>query len=163
MAGYLTISADLAERLIARQPEALDELLAEFHATGQESRPARGKRPSKAEKREAKLTVRETVVQRANGRCENCGRSFNRFDRAELDHFWGRAKAPETTATTWLLCSHCHRQKTDEHPSRAYWIEVFLVHLERHEHAEGFGDQIRKAKRDLSYARLKTTLRRVAR
>ncbi len=77
--------------------------------------------------------LRAAVKDRAECRCEACGRWLG--DGGEIDHFWGRAKVKESVENCWLLCGAdtldwrpCHRQKTDNHPSAAYWVLVFQGH-----------------------------------
>jgi 5-methylcytosine-specific restriction endonuclease McrA len=50
----------------------------------------------------------------------------------ELDHFFGRGKAPETVQTTWILCQRHHRMKTDNVPHRAAWLRLFREHAVLH-------------------------------
>lgn len=96
-------------------------------------------RAAKQSKREAKnaetARIRAEVVKRADGCCEACVRRLSpQFDPGELDHFWGRGKAPQSVANCWLLCRLCHRRKTDSLPARTYWLERFETHARFHGH-----------------------------
>jgi hypothetical protein len=78
----------------------------------------------------------DTLWARAEGRCEcPCRRRITR-ETAELDHFLGRARAPQTPETCWLLSEHCHANKHAGAPTRGYWLRLYLEHLQSH----GFGD-----------------------
>lgn len=68
--------------------------------------------------------IRAAVMERADGRCEHCGWAFQSFNPGELDHAFGRARA-ESVETCWALCRDCHRQKTNNDPSAAHWLEAF--------------------------------------
>lgn len=70
--------------------------------------------------------VRAAVITRANGKCEHCGKPLN--GRGELDHFFGRAKAPETLENCWFLALDCGRAKTDNRPDAASWLLAFMRH-----------------------------------
>jgi hypothetical protein len=72
--------------------------------------------------------VRADVFERAAGKCEagSCDRTPE-----ELDHFFGRAKADETVENCWAICREHHREKTDNFPSRAYWLARFGLHSKR--------------------------------
>jgi hypothetical protein len=77
-----------------------------------------------------------TLWARSEGRCEcPCRRRLTR-ETAELDHFLGRARAPQTPETCWLLSEHCHANKHAGAPTRGYWLRLYLEHLQSH----GFGD-----------------------
>jgi hypothetical protein len=77
--------------------------------------------------------LRRQLWERARGKCE-CGGEF--FDGcelagAEVDHFFGRAKAEESAENCWLLSPECHRQKTDNKPEAGYWLRRFMAHCNR--------------------------------
>ncbi len=78
--------------------------------------------------------LRAAVKERAEGCCEAGGEWVG--DGGELDHFWGRAKVAESVENCWLLCRHCHRQKTDNYPSVAFWAAVFAAHAKFHHYDE---------------------------
>lgn len=70
------------------------------------------------------------LLARAHGRCEcGCGRALG--DYAELDHFFGRAKADENEFLCWILHRDCHHAKTNNSPSAAYWFARFIAHCGR--------------------------------
>lgn len=102
--------------------------------------------------------LRLAVWERSEGYCENpaCGRRI-RWETFDLDHYVGRARAPQSPENTWALCwalsadeserglVGCHRLKHAGKPSRLHWHRVFLLHLEQH----GFGrSETAKAIRD---------------
>jgi 5-methylcytosine-specific restriction endonuclease McrA len=91
-------------------------------------------------KREARDGVYAAVDRRAGGRCEACGHTLHSLNPGEHDHFWGRARA-ETVESVWLCCRQCHREKTENRPSRATWLRRFI----RHAGAFGYGREVRKA------------------
>lgn len=76
--------------------------------------------------------------ERAAGRCESCGLPFGigLTDRPECDHFFGRAKAPETVENCWLIHSRCHRDKSDNFPTAAVWLLRFANHCLKHQYTE---------------------------
>jgi 5-methylcytosine-specific restriction endonuclease McrA len=88
--------------------------------------------------------LRRTVWERSEGRCENpyCRRRIT-WGAFDLDHFRGRARAPQLPENTWALCSDkdepgvgCHQMKHAAKPSRQHWLNTFLLHLKAH----GFGE-----------------------
>ncbi|HET9554313.1 MAG TPA: hypothetical protein VFP50_15230 [Anaeromyxobacteraceae bacterium] len=130
------VGAELARRRSSRAKRAARSVTMPRREVA-ELKPASGQWGTKA--------LRAALWTRAEGRCEcGCGRSLITFATAEMDHFWGRAKAPQTPETCWLLARECHRRKTDNIPSRTHWLNLFLWHLESH----GFGrsDSARRAR-----------------
>jgi len=90
--------------------------------------PSKKARESKREaKRDRTAAVRELVMHRARGQCEFCTATSAAL---ELDHFAGRARS-ESVESCWALCFSCHRAKTNNAPSAAYWLERFISHCER--------------------------------
>jgi hypothetical protein len=85
------------------------------------SKVARAER--KAASRDEDAGVRGAVMTRAMGRCECCGSP----EALEVDHFFGRARDRSVTGC-WGLCSQCHRDKTDNRPSRKWWLGRFQRH-----------------------------------
>lgn len=84
--------------------------------------------------------VYRAVAERAGDFCEcGCGQRFSPrgilTGQPEMDHFLGRARA-ESLESCWLLRWDCHRTKTLNRPSRAYWLRVFLKHCQRHGYTE---------------------------
>lgn len=69
--------------------------------------------------------IRRQVFERAAGRCEcGCGRAITP-DSGHLDHFFGRAKAPETVENCWALHPICDEAKTSNRPNATYWAVRF--------------------------------------
>ena len=83
----------------------------------------------KRSKRKETSSIYEEVAKRAGGLCECCTSSLLTF-RPELDHFTSRRHG-QSVETCWMLCSACHREKTDNSPSAAWWLERFISHCER--------------------------------
>ena len=96
--------------------------------------------------------VRQAVVERSEGFCECCSRWVGAD--GTLDHFWGRAKAPETVETCWFLCwDPCHFAKGQNDPSARVWVERFQVFSALHGHAE----QVKKCQLRLEWISAKGT------
>jgi hypothetical protein len=140
---WLRFVTDVAARPGPLQKEA-ERCVQDTHAA-RERRLARSlpRRKAKAAARSvetgARRAVRQAVVTRAGGRCEACGTHVTAAS-GELDHFFGRARS-ESVETCWLLCPGavgCHRSKTDNQPSRRWWLERFRRHAVLH----GFGRAI---------------------
>lgn len=87
----------------------------------------------KAQTRKEKTSaVREAVMKRADGHCENCGALGSPWRRLDLDHFFSGAskRSRESVETCWALCHRpCHYLKTDNDPSAKYWRDRFRTHL----------------------------------
>ena len=73
------------------------------------------------------------LLARAKGVCE-CG-CKKPVPPSEVDHFFGRAKAPETMETCWVLRVACHADKTANRPTAALWLMRFIAHAGRHGYA----------------------------
>lgn len=100
--------------------------------------------------------LRAALWVRSEGRCEcGCRRRIALYagargggDRAaHMDHYLGRARAPQTPETCWLIHPDCHGDKHAANPSRRYWHQRFLLHLEAHgfgasETAKGIRDEL---------------------
>ncbi len=119
-------------------------VFAELHSAikrATRARPALKKSKAAREKKKrtkAKDTksVRAIVFARAGGKCEcGCGQALKAFDPGDLDHFWGRGKAPQSVENCWLLTRQCHRQKTDWYPCRQDWLLAFARHCDKHAYA----------------------------
>jgi 5-methylcytosine-specific restriction endonuclease McrA len=82
-------------------------------------------------RKEARAAVRAACVARSDGRCEACPEAAIYGERLEMDHFYGRAFS-ESVETCWMLCSPCHRLKTENNPSREAWDRWFMEHCARH-------------------------------
>lgn len=72
-------------------------------------------------------------------------------DRATLDHFFGRAKAPENTGTVWVLRAECHERKTLNQPNAEHWLLRFIRHCRLH----GYADALEMAQKKLEWSRAK--------
>jgi hypothetical protein len=108
--------------------------------------PGETREQRKATKRSVERANRAAVMARADGHCERetgepgrplgpCG-----MVAVERDHFWGRSR-DESVEGSWGLCRLCHRAKTENRPSRAYWVWSFARHAMRH----GYDAQVTKA------------------
>lgn len=91
--------------------------------------------------------LRLQLMQRAKFRCECGGPDFKGCDRpAEaMDHFFGRARAPESLETCWMLSTQCHVAKTDGRSradagtgGAAEWCYRFMEHCARYDYRESF-------------------------
>lgn len=111
---------------------------------------AKPKAEKRATKREARGAIRFVVFTRSRNACEACGLAFTGAQPAELDHFWGRARAESITAC-WMLCRCCHRRKTANQPDRALWLTRFAAHCDKH----GYTNEAAKARRELSWVESK--------
>lgn len=112
------------------------------------SKPARlatkaAKKAKRASKKEETAAIRAEVLKRSNGYCEcGCGTVLGaNLDFGEMDHFWGRGKAPQSVQNCWMLARGCHRWKTDNRPSAVAWLKAFL----RHCHSHGYATEAYKA------------------
>lgn len=63
-----------------------------------------------------------------------------------LEHQWGVGKAETTIENTRMMCARHHDLKQRGVPSRAFWIEHFRAHCERH----GYVDEVAKCERMLA-------------
>lgn len=82
--------------------------------------------------------VREAVEKRANGVCEcGCWRFFDQSldGAAQMDDFFGGAKH-RNEQECWMLRADCHREKTDNTPSRKDWLVKFAAHCQRYRYLE---------------------------
>jgi hypothetical protein len=70
--------------------------------------------------------IRAEVARRAGGCCEACG--ARRGAALHWDHFWGRARE-ESVEGTWMLCPLCDTEKTENRPSRVWWLRRFRRHV----------------------------------
>lgn len=100
--------------------------------------------------------VAEAVLERANGRCEHCGKPFGGSleDKVELDHFFSKARAPESVENVWALRGFCHRLKTDSFPSSATWLMHFILHGRKH----GYLEAVERAQKRLEFVNARTEL-----
>jgi 5-methylcytosine-specific restriction endonuclease McrA len=95
--------------------------------------------------KDTKSIVAECAV-RSPDVCEcGCGVVFTPAAHAQLDHFFGRVRAKQSAQNCWRLRPECHRAKTNNQPSAAYWLQKFVKHAEKH----GYGEEFRMAARRL--------------
>jgi 5-methylcytosine-specific restriction endonuclease McrA len=139
MSASVRISAKAArsayEHLDPASPAAKELKAALAHASRASATRRTLRKPKEAKrkaKREARGEVRAAVMDRAHGRCECCGSGDGLL---ELEHFFGRARA-ESLETCWALCRACHRSKTDNDPSAAWWLKRFARHCEHYRYSE---------------------------
>ncbi len=94
--------------------------------------------------------IREAVFKRAENICEAC------HDEAAMamDHFFGRAKAPQSAANCWALCCDCDFRKTYNRPSSAHWQRLFIAHTEKH----GYETEAARARDRLAFVEARTQL-----
>ncbi len=134
----------LLELMVAAYPQArlwaVDDLRAALRVSPKKAAAKKAKRTkvgkTKAEKRDETAAIREAVMARAGGRCEcGCGRHFEGAwaQRAELDHFWGRGKAPQSADNCWALSVVCHSAKTNGVPNRGFWLQLYRAHANDHQ------------------------------
>jgi hypothetical protein len=92
----------------------------------------------KATKRQSDRAVYAEVTERDAGLCTvrlpaalvgECS------GRLEIDHQWGRGKAPTTVANCRKLCKRHHDMKGASDPSRVMWLNDFRLHAEAHGYA----------------------------
>lgn len=88
------------------------------------------------EKTGARRALRTAAVTRAGGRCEATGVDLP-ARTLELDHMFGRARS-ENIETVWMLSPDAHQDKTENRPSRRWWLERFRRHAVLH----GYGRAI---------------------
>jgi nucleoside 2-deoxyribosyltransferase len=136
-ADFEAALALLEERYCTPVGAALDAALKPKRST-QASKPRR-EANAKARKEEW-AAIREAVLKRADGKCESpgCGFELGMLQQPhplEVDHFFGgtgRRRALQSVETCWALCRRCHRLKTANEPSAAYWLEDFIPHCARY-------------------------------
>ena len=75
--------------------------------------------------------IRNTCFERERHTCAACRAAL----AMELDHFRGKARA-ESVETCWALCRPCHREKTDNKPSRIHWLTLYARHCAIHRYTE---------------------------
>jgi hypothetical protein len=106
----------------------------------------------KDERRKVERANRDAVMSRSGGACERetgepgqplgpCG-----MRATDRDHFWGRGRE-ESVDGSWALCRCCHRAKTENKPSRAYWLWSFARHAMRH----GYDGQVLRTMRAIQF------------
>lgn len=90
--------------------------------------PGKTKGERKETKRDSDRAVYAAVRERDDGFCcaqlsadviGECGGAL------QIDHQWGRGKAPTTVENCRCLCREHHRRKTDGEPSRLMWLNDF--------------------------------------
>lgn len=91
------------------------------------------KTAKRATKKERTTAVWDAVMGRAAGRCECCARVFTDFNVRTLDHFFGKKHVKESVSNCWALgWTCCHRDKTDNRPTRRAWQEYFVRHARKY-------------------------------
>jgi hypothetical protein len=90
----------------------------------------------KAARRQKVATLRERVWERSKGRCENCGLNLGHALSfgGQMDHMLGgsgRRMTAESIYSCWRICAPCHRDRTDNAPSSAFWFDRMQAHLDR--------------------------------
>ena len=85
-------------------------------------------------KREKRRETRPLVAERDQG----CAVRAIGGCRGNLvwDHFFGRGKVPPAVETEWFLCEAHNQRKTDNVPSRTYWLALFRLHCQSHGYSE---------------------------
>lgn len=89
---------------------------------------------AKREKQRSTSKLWDRLMERSGGKCEcGCGGSFDSSleGKPTMDHWHGRAKAPENEKTCWLIRWGCHDQKTRWRPSRTWWTAQWVKHRAR--------------------------------
>ena len=108
------------------QGRALSELAAAMPRTKRRPpTPSKVEREAKRRERwDSDAAVRERVMLRDRAQCRICGAT----EGLELDHFWGRGR-DRTDSGCWALCHVCHVNKTENRPSRLWWLGWFRLHV----------------------------------
>ena len=138
---------------------ALNRLRSALKPSPKRTAAKKERRATKAERRAAHnaetADIHREVAIRADGKCEACGSYFAPFSPAHMDHQAGRAKLPQSVTNCWLLCFACDRDKTENRPSRAHWLQKFAEHCDRH----NYWSEAKRARRDLATAQAKEAMR----
>ena len=142
MAPRVSISLKTARKALdnldPRGPESVEIQRAISAAERKRSTLSKLRKPKKEKRQkrsEETSILRDAVWARCNGFCEHCDRPFTDADPAEMDHFWGRGKAPQSLQNTWMLHSTCHRAKTRNFPSAVEWVGWFASHCHRYDYS----------------------------
>lgn len=133
-----------------RRPELKKSWAAYRKSIGAEPTRKAAKATKKATKKTETAAIREAVMRRADGFCEDCGLAGSDGNPLTLDHFFGRVRQKQSEANCWALCLRCHRAKTEYRPDAASWFRAFIVHCVR----RGFTAQARLAQDRLEAAAL---------
>ena len=95
--------------------------------------------------------LRAACFARARGKCEaGCGR-FITEESGHLDHFFGRAKQPESPENCWALCLTCDEAKTVNRPDARTWLLAFMRFCDLY----GYGVEFERAQARLLSLRAK--------
>ena len=97
--------------------------------------PGKTKEERKRTKAQIERAVYEEVADRDAGLCtvQHPAALVGECDGPlQIDHQWGRNKAPTTVQNCRKLCTKHHKMKTDSEPSRALWLKDFRMHAEGH-------------------------------
>ena len=55
-----------------------------------------------------------------------------------MDHFFGRAKQPESVENCWAPCLECHKAKTANRPDARTWLTAFMRFADCYGYGEAF-------------------------
>jgi hypothetical protein len=121
----------------------------------------RQKRREREPEAQTVSVIRAICVERSKWKCEACGRGEwdqpnGWFAPMEMDHMWSRSRE-ESVESCWMLCGGpqgCHRQKTDNKPSRLFWVRKFGIHCALH----GYTKQLAKCRAQEESLLLKSQL-----
>jgi hypothetical protein len=91
----------------------------------------------KATKRQSDRAVYAAVAERDEGLC-TAGLAVRSelacMGLTQIDHQWGRGKAPTTVRNCRTLCERHHREKTDSRPDRLTWLRDFYNWANEHDY-----------------------------
>lgn len=135
--------------LISDMERVADELRRALEPRPKSSQAKRTEKKRRAKSASTK-EIRAAVMERAGDKCEACRVGFCGMDHAELDHFWGKGKTPQTIENCWAIHHTCHRDKTNNHPSAVWWLNQFVAYSIRY----GYAAEEAKAKARLDALRL---------
>jgi hypothetical protein len=107
--------------------------------------PGKTRAERRQSKAEARRSTRPLVAARAAGRCEVAALGGCR-GALHWDHFFGRGKVPPSVELEWMLCEEHDHRKTENVPSRAWWLEVFKLHAASH----GYQDALDRCEKSLA-------------
>lgn len=137
--GMLTLDESRALQSMARDAQDILRRSAPRKAPAK-SLPRRSeeKRAAKEARNAVTSRVRAAVWARSGGRCESCKAYLGHLPGdGHLDHFRGGAsrRASNTVEGAWRLCLACDDDKTNNRPSRRYWVVTFAQHGRDHGYA----------------------------
>ena len=129
-----------------------EKLLAVYARTKRPKVESKKRKEEKSRARRGSIAeIRAAVWERSGGRCENIGECLFLFESnpwdGELDHWMGgsgRRRSEQSMKNCWRLCWGCHRARTTNMPSVAYWNDRWKAHCERYGYA--FAPHVEHAK-----------------